>query len=103
MNKILQKIKDWFFGKKEPLKPEKPPVIIKSYTGSFEDMPDDMKKMVSDMFLNAPPIFVGRPPMLQKSPFYEVKNGKVEEIVFVDPEDAEWGPWGDEEDDLSFL
>lgn len=81
-----------------------PTVISKVYSGSLNDMPQDMKDIMNEMF--GAPIFVGRPPAPPApilSPFYEVKAGKVEEIVHVEPEDEEWGPWGFEEDDLSFI
>lgn len=88
-----------------------PIITSRVYSGSLDDMPEDMKEMLNNMFggpiFQQDPMFVGRPPappMRIISPFYEVVGGKVEEVVFVEPEDEEWGPWGFEEDDeLPFL
>ncbi len=107
MKKIFQKIKEWILGKKEiPIKQS--PVIVKSYTGSFDDMPEELKSELEKIF-KRPPSFTPIPIGPFVSPFYEIdidENGKpfLEEIIESDfDDDEEENGWGFLEEDTYLL
>lgn len=109
MKKILQKIKGLLFGKPE-VKEVKNSTIVKSYTGSFEDMPPEMKSEFERVFKDFPLQFVPIERVAvttqnpSVSPFYQMmidNEGKTQLEEILEPElDEDEDDWGIPEEEL---